>query len=91
MQNSPSVKSEFKINSEDTHIISAVWITLAAHVILLLTLFNIVAAVLFYTSRGKKKIRMDYSKDLNPFETWPFQQYYKFFFTPRLDATLALI
>jgi len=67
-----------------------VWITLAAHVILLATQLNIVAAVLFYTS-GEKKIRMDYSKDLNSFETWPFQQYYKCFFTPRLDAIFALI
>lgn len=34
----------------------------------------------FYTTRGWKKVRMDYSNDLNSFETWALQQYYKFCF-----------
>lgn len=44
---------------------------------------------LFYPSRVK--IKMDYSKDLNPFETLPSQQYNKLFFHLKVRARLALI
>lgn len=62
--------------------------TLAAHVISLLIMLNILVTVLF-TPLGEK-IRMDYSNDINPFETWALQQYYKFCFHSKVTCNVGL-
>lgn len=43
-------------------------------------MLNILGPILFLHLKGKKKVRMDYSNDLNSFETCALQQYYKICF-----------
>lgn len=75
------------------HMLISLYIDRAVFFIVLCNLYYSVKhdnpCPLFYPSRVK--IRMDYSKDLNPFETLPFQQYNKFFCHLKVRARLALI